>query len=175
MRCGADRLPAIVTRGVMLDIPAAKGIDMLPQGHGVSIDEVRAAVDRQETPLREGDVVLVRTGRMQVYPDWNKFMVDSPGISLATAKYLVEEGGAILLGADNLSVEQAPSPDPDNWVPVHCYCFLEVGVPLLEFANLESLSAAKVYEFCFIASPLKIKGATGTPVRPIAFAYATAT
>jgi kynurenine formamidase len=174
MKCGADRLPPIVARGVMLDVPAVLGIDMLPQGHAISVDEVKAAAERQGTPLREGDVVLVRTGRMQVYPDWNGFMVDSPGISLATAKYLVEEGGAILLGADNLSVEQAPSPDPDNWVPVHCYCFLEVGVPLLEFADLEALSAAQVYEFCFIASALKIKGATGTPVRPLAIAYVPA-
>jgi kynurenine formamidase len=171
LKCGADRIPPIVARGVMLDIPAALGLDMLPKGHGVSVDEVKRAVDRQGTELRDGDVVLVRTGRMQLYPDWDGFMVDSPGITLPTAKYLVEEGGAMLIGADNLSVEQAPSPDPDNWVPVHCYCFMEVGVPLMEFANLEGLATAGVHEFCLIASALKIRGATGTPVRPLALPY----
>ena len=173
-KCGADKVPPIVARGVMLDIPAALGIEMLPQGHAISVDEVKKAVDRQGTPLREGDVILVRTGRMKTYPDWESFMVNSPGISLDTAKYLVEEGGAILIGADNVSVEQAPSPDPDNWVPVHCYCFQEVGVPLLEFANLEGLSESGVYEFCFVGTPLKIRGATGAPLRPVAIAYRSA-
>ena len=173
LKCGADKLPPIIARGIMLDVPAALGLGMLPQGHGVSVDEVKLTAERQGTRLREGDVVLVRTGRMALYPDWDGFMKDSPGITLATAKYLVEQGGAILLGADNLSVEQAPSPDPGNWVPVHCYCFLEVGVPLLEFAYLEDLSASHVYEFCFVASPLKIRGATGTPVRPLAMPYVT--
>ena len=170
-KCGADKLPPIVARGVMLDIPGALGMDMLPQGHAISPDEIKKAVERQNTPLREGDVVLVRTGRMAIYPDWEQFMVNSPGISLDSAKYLVEEGGAILLGADNVSVEQAPSPVKDNWVPVHCYCFQEVGVCLLEFANLEPLAEAGVYEFCFIGTPLKIRGATGAPLRPIAMAY----
>src|SRR5205823_15102096 len=128
-------------------------------------------IERQRVGLREGDVAIVRPGRMKVWPDWEGTLMNSPGITLEVARYLVERGGAMILGADNLSVETSPSPDPNNWVPVHTYCLVEKGAPLIEFLNCEELAADRVYEFCFIGTPLKIRGATGTPLRPLAFPY----
>jgi kynurenine formamidase len=171
LKCGAEKLPPIITRGVMLDVAGALGLDMLPDGYGISVADIRTTLDRQQTELREGDVVIVRTGRMKLWPDWEGTLINSPGITLEVAKYLVETGGAIVLAADNLSVEQAPSPNPDNWVPVHTYCLTEKGAPLIEFVNCEELAAERVYEFCFIGTPLKIRGATGTPLRPLAIPY----
>lgn len=171
MRCGADKLPPVIARGVLLDVATALDLDMLPSGYGISVADVEKTIERQEVQLREGDVVIVRTGRMKVWPDWEGTLINSPGITLDVAKYLVEKGGAMILAGDNLSVEQAPSPNPDNWVPVHTYCLTEKGTPLIEFVNCEELAADRVYEFCFLGTPLKIRGATGTPLRPLAFPY----
>ncbi len=170
-KCGADQLPPIIARGVLLDVAGMLGIDMLPQGYGVSVQEIKDTLKRQGTELRQGDVVITRTGRMRIWPDFEQTMVDSPGISLPAARYLVEEGGAIMLGGDNVSVEQMPSAEPDNWIPVHCYCFQDVGVNLLEFANVEELAAEEIYEFGFMGFPLKIRGTTGTPVRPVCIPF----
>ena len=74
----------------------------------------------------------------------------------------------MLLGSDNFGVESFPSTDPDNFVPVHTYLFAERGVSLLEAMWLEDLSKDRVYEFLLIASPLKLRGGTGSPIRPLA-------
>jgi kynurenine formamidase len=170
-KCGAEKLPPIIARAVLLDVATALGMDMLPSGYGVTVADVERTIGQEGVELREGDVVIVRTGRMKVWPDWEGTLMNSPGITLDVAKYLVEKGGAMILAGDNLSVEQAPSPDPDNWVPVHCYCLTERGAPLIEFVNCEELAADRVYEFCFVGTPLKIRGATGTPLRPLGFPY----
>jgi kynurenine formamidase len=170
-RCGAEKLPPIVARGVMLDVAGSLNLEMLPAGYGISVADIERTIEKQQTQLREGDVVIVRTGRMRLWPDWEGTLINSPGITLDVAKYLVEVGGAMILAGDNLSVEQAPSPDPNNWVPVHTYCLTERGAPLIEFVNCEELASSGLYEFCFIGSPLKIRGATGTPLRPLAIPY----
>jgi kynurenine formamidase len=89
-------------------------------------------------------------------------------LSLEAAQWLVEKQKAMLLGADNFGVESFPSKDPENFVPVHTYLQAEQGVSLLEALWLEDLSKDRVYEFLFIASPLKLRGGTGSPIRPIA-------
>jgi kynurenine formamidase len=74
----------------------------------------------------------------------------------------------MLLGADTFGVESSPSRNPDNIVPVHTYLLAERGVSILEVLWLEDLAKDRVYEFLFIASPLKLRGATAAPVRPLA-------
>jgi kynurenine formamidase len=170
-RCGAENFPPIVARGVLLDVARTLDVEMLPHGYGITVEDIRATMEAQRVELRTGDVVLIRTGRIGAWPDVEETLDDSPGITLESAQFLVERCGAMVLGADNAAVEKYPSDDPDNWVPVHSYCLQGNGVPLLEAVTCEELSAAEVYEFCFIASPLKIRGATGTPARPIALPY----
>lgn len=77
---------------------------------------------------------------------------------------------AMLLGADNFGVESFPSKDPNNFVPLHAYLFAERGVSILEVLWLEDLTKEQVYEFLFMASPLKLRGATASPIRPLAIA-----
>ena len=74
----------------------------------------------------------------------------------------------MLLGADNLAVESFPSSNPENFVPVHTYLLVERGVSIMEALWLEDLSKDQVYEFLFIASPLKFRGGTASPIRPLA-------
>ena len=166
-RAGAETIPPIVARGVMIDVAAAKGLVMLPPLYRVTAADLAEALAVEQVALHEGDVVLIRTGRMQVYTDAEAFLTDPPGLSMDGAQYLAERG-AMVIGADNLSLETFPSEVERNWVPVHTYLLAEQGIPIVELVNLEELSDAHVFEFAFVAASLKLRGASGAPFRPIA-------
>ncbi len=165
---GAENIPPIVARGVLIDVAAAKGVDMLADGYRVTRDDLVEALDQQSVKLREGDVVLIRTGRMKIYEDAAAYMTNPPGLGMAAAKFLVEESGAMIVGADNLSFEAFPSEVDGNYVPLHTYLLAQHGVPILELVNLEGLAEDRVYEFAFIGGSLKLRGADAAPIRPIA-------
>jgi len=165
---GAEKIPPIVARGVLIDLPRAKGVPMLPDGYRVTRQDLQAALARQHTSLQRGDVVLVRTGRMQVYENAQAYMKNPPGMGLEAAKFLVEEGGAMIVGADNLSFEAFPSELEGNYVPVHTYLLAQQGVPILELVQLEELARDSVYEFAFLGGSLKLRGSDAAPIRPLA-------
>lgn len=169
---GAEKIPAIIARGVLIDVPAAKRLDRLPDGYRVTRADLKLALDRQAVRLEQGDVVLIRTGRMQVYEQSSEYMKNPPGLGLDAARYLVEEGGAMIVGADNLSFEAFPSEVPGNYVPVHTYLLAETGTHIIELAYLEELARARVYEFAFIGASLELRGADAAPLRPIALELA---
>jgi len=165
---GSEQIVPIIARGVLLDIAAARGDECLPPSYGITIEDCQAAAKRQNVTIREGDVVLLRTGRMRYWPDGSKVFGDSPGITLDAAKWLTSQN-IVVLGADNEAVEHTPSRHDDNWLPVHNHLLTEAGVPQIECLNLEELSRDKVYEFAFIGAPIRLRGATGSPLRPLAF------
>lgn len=167
-KAGVETMPPIVARGVLLDIPAAKGLTMLPDGYRISMADIQQAAAFAQISLQEGDVVLIRTGRMQTYEDSAAYMKQPPGLGLAAVRYLIEDAGAMVLGADNLSFEAFPSEDEDNYIPVHSYLLAQQGAPIIELAMLEELASDKVYEFAFMAGPLKLRGADAAPIRPLA-------
>jgi kynurenine formamidase len=165
--CGAEQHPPVVTRGVMLDIAALHGLKMLPNSYGIGSDDIEAAMQRQGVAVERGDVVLIRTGRMSTWPDADRLIPDEPGLNLDGAKALADMG-AIMIGADNIGFEQGPADDELNWQVVHTFLLTESGIPIIELVNMEELSADSVYEFAFIGACLKIRGATGSPMRPLA-------
>ncbi|MFC4048068.1 cyclase family protein [Actinomadura syzygii] len=165
---GADKMPPIVARGVLLDFAALRGVDMLPDQYGITPEDVDECLAKQGVELRLGDVALVRTGRMRAWPDAAAWGENPPGLTRAAAVHMVERG-AMIVGSDTVCVEQGPSTDPDNYTPVHTYLLAEAGAPLIEVLDLEELAAAEVYEFGFFAACLRLRGATGSPLRPWAF------
>jgi kynurenine formamidase len=168
-KSGADKYPPIVARGVLIDVAKYKNVAHLPTSYAITVADLQGALGQQGTTLRPGDVILTRTGVMTLWPDVAKYrLADQPGLSLEAAQWLVEGKQAMLLGADNFGVESFPSKDPENFVPVHSYLFAERGVSLLEAVWLEDLAKDQVYEFLFIASPLKLRGGTASPLRPLA-------
>lgn len=170
-RSGADTYPPILARGVLIDVAGAKQLDRLPASYAISTSDLQHALERQATRLMPGDVVLVRTGAMRDWPDRAGFgLFEQPGLALEATNWLVEDQGVMLLGADNLGLEHFPSADPDHFAPVHSYLLAERGVSIVELVWLEELARDGVYEFLFLASPLKLRGATGSPVRPLAIA-----
>ena len=167
-KAGADKIPPIIARGVLIDVPKSKGMDRLPEGYVITPDDLKAALQKQGTTLQPGDVAMIRTGTMMLWPDEAKYSSKQPGLSLEAAAWLAEDSRVMLVGSDNFGIESFPSPDPDSWIPVHTYMFAEKGVSFIEVLWLEDLSADQVYEFALITAPIKLTGATGSPVRPIA-------
>ena len=167
-RCGSEQISPIIARGILLDVAAAHSAECLPRSYGITVDDCLAAAKKQGTEIREGDALLIRTGRMRYWPDGSKVFGDSPGVTLETAKWLTSRK-IVVVGADNEAVERTPSGDEDNWLPGHCHFLAEAGVPQIECLNLEELSRDQLYEFAFLAAPIRLRGATGAPLRPLAF------
>ena len=165
---GVENFPPIIARGVLIDVAADKELEMLPDGYRITREDLVNALDKQDTKLQKGDVVLIRTGRMQRYANAEAYMANSPGMGMAAVRFLVEQHGAMIVGADNLSFEAFPSELESDYVPVHTYLLAEHGTPILELVYLEDLSRDQVFEFAFIGGSLKLRGADAAPIRPIA-------
>ena len=140
---------------------------MLPPNFRIGKKEIVAALRRQQLTLAEGDIVLIRTGRMKQYGHTESYLQDPPGLAMSGAEYLVENG-AMVVGGDNLSLEAFPSQVEGNYIPVHTYLLAQQGVPIMELVNLEELARDKVYRFAFIGGSLKLRGADAAPMRPVA-------
>ena len=165
---GAEKFPPIISRGVLIDVAGAKGVSVLPPSYQITPADLAGALAAQGTTLRRGDTVMIRTGKMTLFSDAKAYLADPPGLSLAGAKWLVEQHGAMVIGGDNLSLEGFPVVEKDNWIPVHSYLLAERGVPIMEVVNLEEVARDRVYEFAFIGASLKLRGASGSPMRPLA-------
>ena len=165
---GAEKIPPIIARGVLIDVAAAKELEVLPDGYRITREDLVDALKRQNMTLQTGDVVLIRTGRMQHYEDAAAYMANPPGMGMSAARFLVEESGAMVVGVDNLSFEAFPSEVKGNYVPLHTYLLAQTGTPIIELAYLEELARDRVYEFAFIGGSLKLRGSDAAPLRPIA-------
>lgn len=174
-RLSAAGIPPIVNRAVLLDVAGLKGVDALPASYAITPADVDAAAERQGVAIRVGDIVFVRTGTLRHWgADGSDHELlkkhDSAGLTLETARYLVEQKGALALGSDTSGIEVQPAPEgSSSFVPVHEYLLVQQGVHLLEFHDLEALARDEVWEFCYVALTNKIQGATaGFAMRPIA-------
>lgn len=165
---GAEKLPPIIARGVMIDVAVAKGLEQLADNYRITRSDLQQALTKQGVALEKGDVVLIRTGRMRDYEHAQAYMANPPGLSLDAAKFLVEDSGAMVVGADNLSFETFPSEVEGNYLPLHTYLLAMQGAPIIELANLEGLSKDRVYQFAFVGASLKLRGADAAPMRPMA-------
>lgn len=167
----AEKMPPFFTRGVLLDPPTHRGIDALPRSEPVGADELQAIADAQGVEVRPWDVVLIRTGYLKYWPDAEAMEEHkTAGPDLSAAEWLLDKG-VVATGTDTETYEVQPAPDrgsPANPQPVHTKLLIENGIYLLESVYLEELARDRVYEFLFIALPLKIRGATGSMVDPLA-------
>ncbi|MEE9298711.1 MAG: cyclase family protein [Acidimicrobiia bacterium] len=167
----AEKLPPFFTRGVLLDPPTYRGLDALPAGEPVGADELQAIANAQGVEVRPWDVVLIRTGYLKYWPDVEAMAAHkTAGPELSAAEWLLERG-VVATGTDTETYEVQPAPDrgtPANPQPVHTRLLIENGIYLMEGIYLEELARDRVYEFLFVALPLKIRGATGSMVDPLA-------
>ena len=164
-RHSVDTIAPMLRRGVLLDIPGFMGVEVLPQDFEITAQHLERASHAQNVEVRAGDVVLLRTGWARHYGDPTLFLngLVLPGPALEGARWLSSRG-VFAVGSDTVAFERTPSAKME----VHAHLLVESGIHIIEVLNLEQLAAEKVYEFLFVGSPLKIRGATGSPLRPFA-------
>ena len=170
---GAHTIEPMVRRGVLLDVPAAldEG-EYLAAGYEITVADLEATVEAQSTPLRAGDVALIRSGwgRHFSNPDSSVYVgaiSGVPGVGAAGAAWLADQG-IHAAGADTIAFEQLVPGRGHSTLPAHRVLLVERAVYIMEALALEELATAGVHEFTFMLSPLQLFGATGSPVRPLA-------
>lgn len=167
-KLGVEKIGALFTRGVLVDVAALKGVEALPADHEISVAEIEAALARQGVALHPGDAVLFHTGWGRLWgADNARYATRSPGIGVAAAEWLAKQD-VMLMGSDTGPVEVMPNPDKSLDLPVHQIALVVHGMFLLENLKLDQLAAKRVHEFAFVVQPLKIRGGTGSTVAPIA-------
>jgi len=168
LHCDAAAIPPVVTRGVLIDVAGHLGLRVLPRGFAISADALAETLQAQGSEVRENDSVLVRTGYMAVWPDMSAAREHADaGLDHSAALYLADRG-VVLVGSDTEGTDVDPSGVPGNPIPVHIELLINCGIFIVELVNLEELAANRVYEFCFVCLPLRVRGATGSMVRPMA-------
>lgn len=167
-KLGIEKVGALMTRGVLIDVAALKGVETLPDSYEITPDDLQQALQKQNLKLEPGDAVIIHTGWGRLWGKDNaRYMTRSPGIGVAAGEWLVKQD-PMLLGADNIPVEVAPPKDPQLSGPVHQMMLVVHGIHLLENLKLDELATKRVHEFAFIIQPLKLQGGTGSTVAPIA-------
>lgn len=168
LRLGIEGVPPFLTRGVLLDLVALEKGEPLAADRAVTADDLAAACERQGVEVRPGDAVLVHTGWGRHWmSDNERYAKSEPGIDLSAAAWLTDRR-VCLVGADNWAVEVVPYPDAHLAFPVHQHCIARYGVYLLENVVTAELARDGVAEFCFVLLPIRIKGASASPVSPLA-------
>jgi kynurenine formamidase len=165
---GAEKVPAIVAPGVMLDVAALQGVEALEPGHVVKGADLAACCERQGVEVPSGGVALVRTGNGRFWEEEERYLA-GPGMDAGAARWLADRG-VVAVGADNMAWDVPGRWDPEAGcvMPGHLILLARRGVYIIENLTLESLAAAGHHEFEFFCLPLKLVGATGSPVRPVA-------
>jgi kynurenine formamidase len=167
-KLGVEQVGALVTRGVLIDVAALKGVPVLNESYEITPQDLQAALAAQKLTLQPGDAVLIHTGWGTLWGKDNaRYQRSSPGLGVAAAEWLAKQD-PMLVGADNGGVEVAPNPDKNLAGPGHQIFLVVNGIHLLENLRLDELAARKAHEFALIVEPLKIHGGTGSSVAPIA-------
>lgn len=167
-KLGVDKVGAIFTRGVMIDVAAFKGVEMLPDAYEITAEDLQGALARQSLKLAPGNAVVIHTGWGKLWAKDNaRFVKSCPGIGVGAATWLADQD-PLVIGSDNWPVEVFPNPDPKLSFPVHQIALVVKGIFLLENMKLDELASKGVGEFVLSLQPLKVQGGTGSTVAPVA-------
>jgi kynurenine formamidase len=167
-KLGIENVGVFFTRGVLLDVAAARGVDRMKSGEVITVHDLESALKIQRVGVQEGDIVVIRTGFGQLWmKDNGAYSAGEPGLGMEAARWLCERK-IVLVGTDTWATEVVPPEDPDRPFPVHQLLLVRHGIYNIENLDLEELARDKAYEFAFIFAPLRLKGATGSPGNPIA-------
>ena len=169
-RLGIEHIKPIITRGVLIDVARYKGVERLPNSYEVTVEDVVGALELQgmsPDDVRPGDAVFFRYGWSSLWDDPAAYNDNPPGIGIAVAQWAVGLQ-VTMVGSDSWCTEVVPNPDASLAFPVHQELLTKNGVLNLENLQFDGLVEDDINEFLFILTPLQLKGATGSPGRPIA-------
>lgn len=173
-RCGIEKIGGFSARAVLYDLPRHFGVDNLEPGYKITAADLEACAAAQDIEIRTGDVMLVRTGHLDLYRRRAEAgeapLFEAAGLGLDTVDYIRDNNFAAV-GADNGAIEVIPF-DNDTFLAVHIELLVKLGTPLLEHLVLTDLAAAMPAagtQACLLnVNPLPVTGATGSPINPTA-------
>ncbi|WP_422359771.1 cyclase family protein [Reichenbachiella sp.] len=163
LKLGVEKVKPIVTRCYLIDIAKSKNVNTLGDGYEVTLKDVKEAMRKQSIApedIQEGDAVFFNYGWWRYWPDKEKVLAPRPGINKEVAEWLVSKKIS-LVGSDN-------STDQGGTHAVHFDMLVKHGIVNLEFMNFEEILRSEVDRFALFFTPIRLKGATGSPARPIA-------
>jgi kynurenine formamidase len=167
-KLGIDTGPPIVTRGILVD--ATQDGVVMEKGTPITVDATENFLTDHRLEVGPGDAVLFHTGVSSLWHQverYNEYYESAPGIGYDLARWLGDRDVSVT-GADTPSTEVSPAELEGTRLPVHQYLITKCGIRLLDNLKLDELAHAGVFEFLFVCAPLRIKGATASPVTPLA-------
>ncbi len=165
-----DQIPPFVGRGVFLDIARVRGVDVLSPGEAVTATDLDAACAAANVSVGAGDAVLIGTGWSTLWNDKHAYegqAAGAPGPDESAGRWIAERQVA-MAGAETIAFEQIEPGQGHRTLPVHRILLVEHGINIIESMRLHELATSGISEFLFVLTPLKLIGATGSPVRPLA-------
>ncbi|MEM7444611.1 MAG: cyclase family protein [Pseudomonadota bacterium] len=167
-RHGAENFPPMFADGILLDVAALKGVPSLEAQQPVTAEDLEACCARQNVTIGEGSVALVNLGNSRFWHDEARY-VDGPGMSPSASEWMVDKG-VMAVGADNMGWDLIPGWDEALGCngPGHILLLVRAGIYIIENLDLTELVDSGHSTFTFVALPLKLVGATGSPIRPVA-------
>jgi kynurenine formamidase len=166
-KLGTEKIPPLVTRGVLLDMAAYYNTDVVKEGTAFNSREIEEAAKKQGIEIRQGDVVIFHTGWVSLIgKDDKRYGAAEPGLGVDGAKYLIGKG-VVAVGADTWGLEVLPFETPDIF-PVHQELLAKSGTYILENMNTGPLAADKAYEFLFVLGQPRITGSVQAIINPVA-------
>ncbi len=167
-KLGIEKVPPMVTRGVVLDMTAYYGVDMVKEGTAFNRKEIDEQAKKQGVEIRKGDVVLFHTGWQALEGKDNKrFLSGEPGLGKEGALYLASKE-VIAVGADSWALEVIPFEPGVGVFEVHQILLARNGIYILENMNTGPLVKDKAYEFMFVLGQSRITGGVQAIINPIA-------
>jgi kynurenine formamidase len=167
-RLAVEEIDPILAPGVLLDIAALMGVGALDPGIIVNAEDLEACCERQGVGVEAGSVALVHTGNCRRWDDAERYLA-GPGMDPGASRWLAERG-VLAVGADNMAWDVPGLKDPELGctLPGHVILLVRRGIHIIENLKTDELADARAYRFDFVCAPLKLVGATGSPVRPLA-------
>ncbi len=165
-----DQIPPFVGRGIFLDIARLRGVEILAPGEAVSASDLEGASKAAGVTVEPGDALLIGTGWSQLWNDRRAYEGQeggAPGPDESAGEWIADHRVA-MAGAETIAFEQIQPGQGHRTLPVHRILLVEQGINIIEAMRLHELAAHNVTEFLFVLTPLKLVGATGSPVRPLA-------
>jgi len=167
-RLGIEKTGALITRGVLIDVAALRGVDMLGDRDEITAQDLQDGLERQNLTLETGDAIIINTGFGRLWGHDNvRYYQTQPGLGIGAAEWLARRN-PMIVGSDTCCVEVNPNPDPTLSSPVHQILLVANGIYLVESLKLDELVEKRIHEFAFVVQPLKLRGATGSSVAPVA-------
>ncbi|MBC9913832.1 cyclase family protein [Chitinophaga varians] len=167
-KLGIEKVPPMVTRGVVLDMTAYYGKKIVPGGTEFTVADIQAVLKKEGLTLRKGDVVLFNTGWLELIGKDNKqFLEVEPGIGMEAAKWLADQG-IIAFGGDTWASEVYPNPGTKEEFPINQFMLAKKGIYNLELIDSRPLVRDKVWEFLFVLGQPLYVGSTQVNINPVA-------